>query len=115
VGLKSGFKGRAVASPPFFSHQPVAPRTTAQNTAQAVLGAGNSPQMIFTHYRRLLTEKAAKEWCAINQKTEMLKAENRGRKVGGQRSAEFIPLRRPTALGAGAYSHAAKHSDVEAE
>jgi hypothetical protein len=46
-----------------------------QNTAQVALEAGNSPQMIFRHYRaclaavrrrqELVTEKAAKAWFAI--------------------------------------------------
>lgn len=36
-----------------------------QNVAQVALEAGNSPQMIFKHYRELVTPKAAKEWFSI--------------------------------------------------
>ena len=36
-----------------------------QNVAQVSLEAGNSPQMIFKHYRELVRPVAAKEWFAI--------------------------------------------------
>ncbi len=36
-----------------------------QNVAQVALEAGNSPQMIFQHYRELVRPAAAKEWFAI--------------------------------------------------
>ncbi|HWQ91029.1 MAG TPA: hypothetical protein VN673_05105, partial [Clostridia bacterium] len=36
-----------------------------KSAAQVALEAGNSPQMIFQHYRELVTEKAAKAWFAI--------------------------------------------------
>jgi integrase len=36
-----------------------------QNVAQVALEAGNSPQMIFKHYRELVRPAAAKEWFAI--------------------------------------------------
>lgn len=36
-----------------------------KNVAQVALEAGNSPQVIFSNYRELVTEKAAKEWFAI--------------------------------------------------
>lgn len=36
-----------------------------KNTAQVALEAGNSPQMIFRHYRELVSEERAKEWFAI--------------------------------------------------
>src|SRR5882762_427327 len=36
-----------------------------KSAAQVALEAGNSPQMIFQHYRELVTEKGAKEWFAI--------------------------------------------------
>ena len=36
-----------------------------QNVAQVSLEAGNSPQMIFKHYRELVRPAAAKEWFAI--------------------------------------------------
>jgi hypothetical protein len=36
-----------------------------KSAAQVALEAGNSPQMIFQHYRELVTEKGAKSWFAI--------------------------------------------------
>jgi hypothetical protein len=36
-----------------------------KSTAQVLLEAGNNPQMIFQHYRELVTEKGAKAWFAI--------------------------------------------------
>ena len=36
-----------------------------KSAAQVALEAGNSPQMIFQHYRELVTEKGAKAWFAI--------------------------------------------------
>ena len=36
-----------------------------KNAAQVALEAGNSPQMIFRHYRKLVNEKQAAEWFAI--------------------------------------------------
>lgn len=36
-----------------------------KNVHQTSLEAGNSPQMIFQHYRQLVTETAAKEWFSI--------------------------------------------------
>ena len=36
-----------------------------QKVAQVALEAGNSPQMIFQHYRELVRPKEAKEWFAI--------------------------------------------------
>ena len=36
-----------------------------KSAAQIALEAGNSPQMIFQHYRELVTEKGAKSWFAI--------------------------------------------------
>jgi hypothetical protein len=36
-----------------------------QNVAQVALEAGNSPQMIFKHYRELVRPTAAKEWFGI--------------------------------------------------
>jgi integrase len=39
-----------------------------QNVAQVALEAGNSPQMIFQHYRELVRPKEAKAWFAIGPK-----------------------------------------------
>jgi hypothetical protein len=36
-----------------------------QNVAQVALEAGNSPQMIFQHYRELVRPKEAKRWFSI--------------------------------------------------
>ena len=36
-----------------------------QNVAQVALEAGNSPGMIFGHYRELVTADDAKEWFSI--------------------------------------------------
>jgi integrase len=36
-----------------------------KNTAEVALEAGNSPQMIFKHYRQLVTEAEAKNWFSI--------------------------------------------------
>lgn len=36
-----------------------------KSAAQVSLEAGTSPQMVFRHYRELVTEKAAKAWFAI--------------------------------------------------
>jgi predicted urease superfamily metal-dependent hydrolase len=36
-----------------------------KNAAQVALEAGNSPQMIFKHYRELVTEAEARQWFGI--------------------------------------------------
>ena len=36
-----------------------------QNTAQVALEAGNSPQMIFQHYRELVRPMDAEKWFAV--------------------------------------------------
>jgi hypothetical protein len=41
--------------------------------AKVALEAGNSPQMIFQHYRELVRPKGAKEWFAIMPKREAIK------------------------------------------
>lgn len=40
-----------------------------QNAAQVALEAGNSPQMIFKHYRELVRPAEAKKWFAIVPKS----------------------------------------------
>ncbi len=52
-----------------------------QNAGQVALEAGNSPQMIFKHYRELVRPAEAKAWFAIVPKGGRQQAE-----VGGQRS-----------------------------
>ena len=39
-----------------------------QDAARVALEAGNSPQMLFQHYRELVTPKDAKRWFAIAPK-----------------------------------------------
>ena len=39
-----------------------------KNAAEVALEAGNSPQMIFKHYRQLVTEAEAKKWFSIQPK-----------------------------------------------
>ena len=36
-----------------------------KSAAQVALEAGNSPQMIFKHYRELVTDEQAKAWFSI--------------------------------------------------
>jgi len=36
-----------------------------QNSAQVALEAGNSPNMLFKHYRELATKQAAEAWFAV--------------------------------------------------
>ena len=36
-----------------------------KNVNEAALEAGNSPEIIFQHYRELVTSEAAKQWCGI--------------------------------------------------
>ncbi len=56
------------------------------SAAQVALEAGNSPQMIFEHYRELVTEKAAKAWFAITPETaKALKA-----KLDKEREAKIV-------------------------
>lgn len=57
-----------------------------KNAAEVALEAGNSPQMIFQHYRKLVTERAAKEWFGI---TPEAAAEVRAQ-VEGERQATIV-------------------------
>lgn len=41
-----------------------------KNAAQVALEAGNSPRMIFEHYRELVTDDEAKEWFGIGPKAD---------------------------------------------
>ncbi len=61
--------------------------------AEVALEAGNSPQMIFKHYRELVTEKAAKAWFAITPEVakarrEVWEAEFRAAAERGKREAK---------------------------
>ena len=42
-----------------------------QDVAKVALEAGNSPQMIFKHYRELVTPKEAKAWFSITPEDGM--------------------------------------------
>ncbi len=57
-----------------------------KNAAEVALEAGNSPQMIFQHYRELVTEKAAKAWFAITP--ESIKAARE--KAEKEREAKIV-------------------------
>ncbi len=59
-----------------------------KNVAQGVLEAGNSPQMIFQHYRELVTPQDAKAWFAITP--ESVKAARE--KVEKERQAKLVPV-----------------------
>jgi integrase len=48
-----------------------------QNVAQVALEAGNSPQMIFKHYRELVRPAVAKEWFGIAPESKKQKVESR--------------------------------------
>ena len=39
-----------------------------KSAAQVALEAGNSPKMLFEHYRELVTEDEAKEWFGLTPK-----------------------------------------------
>jgi hypothetical protein len=57
-----------------------------KSVAQVALEAGNSPQMIFEHYRELVTEKSAKAWFAITpEAAKALKA-----KLDQEREAKIV-------------------------
>jgi len=57
-----------------------------KNAAEVALEAGNSPQMIFQHYRELVTGKAAKAWFAITP--ESIKAARE--KAEKEREAKIV-------------------------
>jgi hypothetical protein len=46
-----------------------------KSAAQVALEAGNSPKMLFEHYRELVTETEGKEWFSLTPKKvrEMMK------------------------------------------
>jgi hypothetical protein len=68
--------------------------------AQVALEAGNSPQMIFQHYRELVRPEAAKAWFAIKPKSGKRKAES-GKSVpdGGIFGGSPVPPRQIKAEG----------------
>jgi phage tail sheath gpL-like len=58
------------------------------NTAQVALEAGNSPQMIFGHYRELVRAADAEKWFGIT--AEAAEAVKEARKNGA--AAEIVAL-----------------------
>ncbi len=58
-----------------------------KSAAQVALEAGNSPQMIFEHYRELVTEKDAKAWFAITPDA----AREVREKAERERQAKIVP------------------------
>ena len=62
AGIKSKFKWKRNGLRHSFCSYRLA---ITQDAAKTSLEAGNSPQMIFRHYRELTTEDEAKEWFAI--------------------------------------------------
>jgi hypothetical protein len=59
-----------------------------KSAAQVALEAGNSPQMIFRHYRELVTDREAKMWFAITPvSTEEIRA-----KAENARAAKIVPM-----------------------
>ena len=57
-----------------------------KSAAQVALEAGNSPQMIFQHYRELVTEKGAKAWFGITPAT----AKEGRAKIERERAAKIV-------------------------
>ena len=57
---------------------------SVKSAAEVALEAGNSPQMIFRHYRELVTEKEAKAWFAVapDGKSEGVRAKGKAPKPG---------------------------------
>ncbi len=41
-----------------------------QDTAQVALEAGNSPRMVFAHYRQLATPAAARQWFGLSPQSD---------------------------------------------
>jgi hypothetical protein len=57
-----------------------------KNVDEVALEAGNSPDIIFQHYRALVTEKAAKAWFGITpEATSAVRME-----VERERAAKFV-------------------------
>jgi integrase len=64
---------------------------TVPNTAQVALEAGNSPQMIFRHYRELVRPADAEKWFGIAPEA-VEAARKRRSEVGGQRPENVVAL-----------------------
>ena len=59
-----------------------------QNTAQVALEAGNSPQMIFRHYRELVRPIEAEKWFAVTPAS--VEAAQAAR--GGDKEGKIVPM-----------------------
>ena len=59
-----------------------------QNTAQVALEAGNSPQMIFQHYRELVRPVDAEKWFAVT--AESVAAAKAAREAAAE--SKIVPL-----------------------
>jgi len=59
-----------------------------QNTAQVALEAGNSPQMIFRHYRELVRPMDAEKWFAVTSAS--VEAANAAQE--GDKEGKIVPL-----------------------
>ena len=62
---------------------------TIKNVDQVALEAGNSPEMIFEHYRELVTAEAAKGWFSVVPKT--VRAKVRKTKAGNRQKPKTEP------------------------
>jgi hypothetical protein len=70
-----------------------------KNVNEVAMEAGNSPDMIFKHYRELVTEKAADAWFGVTPaavkaakaKMEKERAEA-ARKAEAERLAKVVPM-----------------------
>jgi hypothetical protein len=60
-----------------------------QNTAQVVLGAVNSPQMILRHYRELVRPTEAEKWCAVTSAS--VQAAKAAREAGAESKIVRLP------------------------
>jgi hypothetical protein len=64
---------------------------TVKNVAQVALEAGNSPEMIFEHYRELVTAEAAKGWFAVTPKAKRGKARSSRKPKAARRAPKAEP------------------------
>ncbi len=62
IGEKAGFGWRQNALRHSFASYRLA---AGQDAAKVALEMGNSPQMLFKHYRELVAPPAAEQWCSI--------------------------------------------------
>ena len=63
-----------------------------QNVAQVALEAGNSPQMIFKHYRELVRPKEAEAWFNIVPEKQKAESGKQNSEDGGRRAEDGNPV-----------------------